>query len=137
VSGLLAAAAAVARRGRRRREDGQRRGTDHVVLVAGGRGVGRLRGVGSHGRRPAAAGRAVVQRPADPVPERPAGRGFFPEAGELGAVPVERSGSVQIQVEALRAERQQQKEQKTVSMSSEVTTASGATMIISLCNIIT
>jgi len=103
VRGLLAAAAGVARRGRRRCEHRQRSGTDHVVLVGGGLGVGRLRRVGSHGGGPAAAGRAVVQRPADAVPERPAGSGFFPEAGELGAVSVERPGSVQIQVEALRA----------------------------------
>lgn len=109
---MLAATAAVARCGRRRREHRKRRGTDHVVLVGGGRGVGRLRRVGSHGGGPAAASRAVVQRPADAVPERPAGRGFFPEAGELGTVSVERRGSVQIQVEALRSARQQQKQQK-------------------------
>lgn len=85
-----AAAAAVARCGRRRREHRQRRRTDHVVLVGGGCGVGRLGGDGSHGGGPAAASGAVVQRPANAVPERPTGRGFFPEAGELGAVPVER-----------------------------------------------
>lgn len=73
----------VARRGRRRREHRQRRGADHVLLV----GRGRLRTV-AHRRR-SAAGRAVVQRPADTVPERPAGGGFLPEAGEFGAVPVD------------------------------------------------
>lgn len=127
---MLAAAAAVARRGRWRCEHRKRRGTDHVVLVGGGRGVGRLRRVGSHGGGPAAAGRAVVQRPADTIPERPAGRGFFPEAGELGAVPVERRGRVQIQVEALWSARQQQKQQKkTFPMSlAVITTTRGATI---------
>jgi len=130
VRGLLAAAAAatIARRGRRRREHRKRRRTDHVVLVGGGCGVGLLHRVRSQGGRPAAAGRAVVQRPADAIPERPAGRGFFPEAGELGAVPVEHRGSVQIQVEALRGNNKNNKK-KTFPMSlAVITTTRGATI---------
>jgi len=59
VGGMLAAA--VARRGRRRCKHRQRRGTDHVMLIGGSRGVGWFRGVGSHGGGNAAASRTIVQ----------------------------------------------------------------------------
>jgi len=104
--------------GRNGSEHRERCGTDHlllpllrllllVLLMAVNRG-GRLRRTEfARGRSAAAAAaaasatRAVVQRPADAVPERSAGRRLLPETGKLCAVPVEQRGRIEVQVEAL------------------------------------